>query len=196
MKEIKVSLRILIALFTFTLFTFVSEAAVIEYDAAASSGVTLNNTNILTTADRNFTGAGFADYGGAGSYVQWNSVAGSGDHTISFNYACRGTGRSAKLIVNGTTYATKDIPVTYDDNGDRTWVFVGAILSWENIPLSGSSNTIRLESIGNGPNIDKLLVEGLTPSLISNLDVKDVSNAGVWSIESNIQNGDLSHTSG
>ena len=109
----------------------------------------------ISTSQSGFTGTGFVDYGGNGSYVQWNNVP-SGTVDLKFRYTNGTTGnRSCALIVNGNTIASNNMA------GNGNWG------SWQTITFSGvnlpnTSNTIRLQanSSAGGPNLDKMDVLG------------------------------------
>ena len=110
-----------------------------------------------STAQSGYTGTGYFDFGGNGSFAEWNnvSVASSGNYDITFRYANGGTtNRSAALTVNGVARGTNN----FATNGSwSNWQTV----TFTNIPLNaGSSNTVRLaaNSSNGGPNLDNLSI--------------------------------------
>jgi hypothetical protein len=104
-----------------------------------------------------YTGTGYVDYGGAGSYAQWTVTrAAAGDATIGFRYA------------NGDT---KDRPLTVYLNGlsigTLAFAPTGSWTTWKtvtiNATLAAGSNTIRaVAGAATGANIDSLTITDTT----------------------------------
>ncbi|MBN2784607.1 MAG: carbohydrate-binding protein, partial [Pontiellaceae bacterium] len=107
-----------------------------------------------------YTGSGYADYGDAGSYVQWNNVAvsSSGTYGLFIRYATP-FDRPCELRVNGIYI------------GDLNFSSTGDWTAWKSeyaaVPLNSGSNYIRITAIGAGPNIDK--IEGAAQSIPTTL---------------------------
>lgn len=113
-----------------------------------------NYTNLNTCGGPATTASGvvFMDYGGGGSWIEWDNVIISKTETVDlvFRYACVYCPRRCDVIVNGTNMGTVAFPST-----DEWDIWLTDTIS---VPLVIGSNTIRLISIGNGPNLDKMTV--------------------------------------
>lgn len=106
-----------------------------------------------STAHTGYTGTGFADLGGNGTWIEWNNVtrATAGTANIVVRYANGGTAnRPVQLRVNGTLVGT------------YTQVPTGSWTTWQTqtLPatLSAGNNTVRLtvSTTTGGANIDKI----------------------------------------
>jgi hypothetical protein len=106
-----------------------------------------------SSAQPGYTGSGYFDMGGNGSWGQWNVNAPSaGTYNISFRFANGGgTNRSCFITVNGTNGSTQNFPSNGSWSNWQTATFTG-------ISLNAGNNTIRLtaNSANGGPNIDNL----------------------------------------
>lgn len=108
-----------------------------------------------------YSGAGFIDFGGQGSWIEWNAVQvrTGGVHELSFRYANGSdTDRSARILVNGRNASN----VSFDSTG-----------GWSNwghqsvrVRLQAGRNTIRVRANSGrgGPNLDMLTVAGAAHS--------------------------------
>ena len=132
-----------------TLFV-VEEDTMYEAEDYGGSGVTVKITHA------GFTGDGFLDYGGAGTYVQFDNVDGGmgGSCTLKIRYANGGTWtRRCKVNVNGV-----------DQPGEIAFPPTGAWNSWldtEPIEVNcepGNANTIQIIGLTSGPNMDHMEV--------------------------------------
>ena len=106
----------------------------------------------LRSADPGFTGTGFMDYGGNGTWVEWDGIEVSDDNwRTSFRYAIgTSASRQCEVIVNGASQGV----VTFPSTGSwSTWETVGFDVDLNPV------NTIRLESVGAGPNLDSITIE-------------------------------------
>ena len=120
----------------------------LQAEAATLTGGTSKQTN-----HANYTGAGFADYGGDGSAVQflYNATA-AGTATLSFRYANGGSSaRPLTIIVNGTAIGTI--------SGTST----GSWDTWQNFSISANvvagSNTIKaVAGAATGGNLDSMTI--------------------------------------
>lgn len=123
---------------------------------------TSQNGVLTGTNQSGYTGSGFADYGGIGTWAEWNNVSASsaGAATINFRFANGGTAtRNCTLLVNGVSAGTVSIGVT----GSWTnWVTTANIT----INLNSGNNTIRLtaSTSAGGPNVDKFDVSVSPPT--------------------------------
>jgi len=105
-----------------------------------------------------FTGSGFMDFGGNGTWIEWNNISAfeAGDYQLSFRYA-NGVGgsRHAAILVNGSSA------------GSASFAPSGGWASWRSevvkIRLRQGANTVRVQAdTGNGgPNIDHVAVTPL-----------------------------------
>jgi hypothetical protein len=101
---------------------------------------------------------GYADLGGAGTYVEFTGIAGTGAAaTVVIHYAngstASGDNRPCSISVNGGAAIALDFPQT---GGWSTWGTVTA-----NVTLANhSTNTLRVTvaTSAGGPNIDKIVV--------------------------------------
>jgi hypothetical protein len=96
----------------------------------------------------------YRDFGGNGSYLEWNNINGGtgGSASINFNVANAGTDiRRCKLYLNGIYMGEKTVPNT---GGWNTWQLWG----W-NVHLAPGNNVIRLvQSTTGGPNVDDMRI--------------------------------------
>jgi hypothetical protein len=102
-----------------------------------------------------FSGSGFVDFGGNGSYIEWNKVsaAAAGEYTLKVRYANAGAGpRPAAITVNGADAGAIDFASTTQWSN---WA-----VATLKVNLRAGSNTIRVTANTNsgGPNVDYLEV--------------------------------------
>jgi len=111
---------------------------------------------VVATNNAGYTGSGFLDYGGQGTYAEWNiSVASAGSYTFKFRYANGSTdNRQCEFKANGSA------------KGNVAFAPTGSWTNWSivefTVTLNAGSNTIRLTantSLG-GPNLDNFEVCG------------------------------------
>ncbi len=104
-----------------------------------------------------FTGSGFMDYGGQGTWIEWNDVDAprAGTRALTFRYANgSGSPRRASVIVNGNAI------------GEVPFAPTGAWTTWDEVaidaPLRAGTNAIRVIAATSrgGPNLDHLDVIG------------------------------------
>ena len=102
-----------------------------------------------------FTGSGFMDYGGNGTWIEWTDIqaAAAGEYELRFRYA-NGSGgdRSSDLIVNGSGQG----PAAFSPSGGwKTWTTTTA-----NVMLREGRNTLRVvaNTGRGGPNLDHVVV--------------------------------------
>lgn len=120
----------------------------------------------ITNSYPGYSGTGSIDYGGNGSYIEWNNVTGGGGEALlTFRYASGSSGnRPCDVIINGNNVGTIDFVPT------------GSFSTWEetnlNVTLNSGNNTIRLmaNSSSGGPNFDKMDVTDKTSVNISSFD--------------------------
>ena len=110
--------------------------------------------SVVASNNPGFTGSGFMDYGGAGSWIEWNNVnaPAAGRYTLSLRYANGGaSNRPLTVDVNATGVGT--LPATPTGAWD-TWSVAPLVVS-----LRQGPNTVRLTASGSaGPNVDHLEV--------------------------------------
>lgn len=128
-----------------------------------------------------YTGSGYADYGGNGSYVEWNNVSASssGTYRLSLRYAAGVDNRQCEVTVNGTSAG--NVPFAYTGSW-TTWVEQTI-----DVPLSaGSNNVIRVtaNTTSGGPNLDKMDVSASVSALIDeNFDSSTTGGAPAgWTV--------------
>lgn len=101
-----------------------------------------------------YTGDGFIDFGGNGTWIEWNniSVDKAGQYILEFRYAVADGTRQAAVIVNG------------QDMGDVSFDATGGWVNWNidniKVPLQKGNNTIRVmaNTDSGGPNLDHMTV--------------------------------------
>lgn len=110
------------------------------------SGCTIQSSN------SGYTGSGFVDMGGAGSWFEWHTVnASSGDKNLKFRYASNND-RLCNISVNGTVI------------GQINFLATGNWTTWSEasikVPLSSGFNTVRVTAAtsAGGPNVDQMTV--------------------------------------
>ncbi|MBN2163273.1 MAG: carbohydrate-binding protein [Pontiellaceae bacterium] len=106
---------------------------------------------LIASQHSGYSGDGYADFGSAGSYVEWNtvSVPRNGSYGTFVTYATP-FDRPCSVSVNGESVGQ----LYFDSTGDwSSWSAEYIIL-----PLKSGLNTVRITAIGSGPLVDK--VEG------------------------------------
>jgi hypothetical protein len=112
---------------------------------------TAQNGCSLASNNAGFTGSGFMDFGGNGSWIEWNNVsaAAAGSQTLTLRYANGGAAaRPAVVTVNGQLAGVVQFSAT------------GSWTTWKtaSIPVSlrSGANTIRVTANtgAGGPNVD------------------------------------------
>jgi len=105
-----------------------------------------------------FTGAGFIDYGGNGTWIEWNGIVASaaGQYKLSFRHANGSrANRGSALLVNGS------------NAGSVAFAPTGAWTTWRNenvtVMLRAGNNTVRVlaNSASGGTNLDHVAVTPL-----------------------------------
>ncbi len=131
-----------------------------RYEAESRSG---GQGCTQSRAHAGFTGSGFMDFGGNGSWIEWNAIQApaAGDYELSFRYANgRGENRSAAILVNGGSAGTVSFAPT---GGWPTWRSERV-----KVRLRQGANTVRVQAnTGNGgPNLDhvELIASGCAAS--------------------------------
>lgn len=125
----------------------------------------------VSTANPGYSGTGFMDFGGAGSYVEWTiSVSAAGGADFSFTYASGDVNvRKCDLIINGVNTGNVDFP------GTGGWSAWGST-SKNSLRLNNGNNTIRLvQTTSGGPNVDKLSIN-FTPDNSGSGNIKEAEN--------------------
>ncbi|MBI9018035.1 MAG: DUF1080 domain-containing protein [Phycisphaerae bacterium] len=122
----------------------------LDGDVYEAETVVMKNGTQAATNQRGYQGKGFADFGTAGSYVDFDNVlAGAdGQHKLTFRYAAADNNRACKLIINGKEVSTVKFPGT------------GSFENWKTVTVKATlkkgGNSIRVVSIAAGPNLDAL----------------------------------------
>lgn len=117
---------------------------------------TANNGCVRSTSNSGYTGTGYVDFGGNGTWMEWNNinVPTAGRYNLTLRYANGGTGsRQAAAIINGV------------NRGNASFNITGGWTKWATdtitVDLRQGNNTIRFQantSVG-GPNVDNMDVE-------------------------------------
>jgi|GEM_PF-4544844 len=121
---------------------------------------TLGGGTSVASGNAGFTGTGYADFGGAGSFAEFNvnSAGSGGPVNLIFRYA-NGSGgnRTSDIIVNGSVVASAPFPPT---GGWTTY-----LLQLSSGTFVQGNNIVRVQaSPGAGPNLDNLTVQSpMTP---------------------------------
>ncbi len=107
----------------------------------------------FSTGNSGYTGSGYVDYGGNGSWAEWTINLSGTSADLVFRYANgSGDNRSCDLIINGNNAGSVDFP---DTGGWASW----STTSFNGAGVSNGSNTIRLvanNSFNGGPNFDRI----------------------------------------
>mgnify|MGYP003377155771 CR=1 FL=1 len=101
-----------------------------------------------------YTGTGYMDFGGAGSVVELGNVdvPRYGKYKLTFRYANgTATNKTSKIAVNGQPAGQRDFPGT---GGWSTWKTTSPL----EVTLKKGINKIRVTSVGEGPNLDKVVI--------------------------------------
>ncbi len=122
-----------------------------------AENVAASNDVRISTYDPGFTGAGYIDFGGDGSWIEWRSieVPVDGKYQLTFRYTNgKAPDRRTRISVNGV------------NQGHLAFSSTGSWSTWKTetvaIPLKQGLNIIRLtadsgQGVG-GPNLDSMLV--------------------------------------
>ena len=127
------------------------DTAVVTLQAESA---TLAGGTVAASANKGFTGTGYADFGGANSSVTFTHVtrAAAGSTKLTFRYANGGiVNRPVSVSVNGAVAGS----VTFAPTGSLTTYLTVTL----NVNLLGGSNDIKLVATGtDGPNLDSMTV--------------------------------------
>ena len=123
-----------------------------QYEAeehTALSGVTIRADN------PGYTGTGYGDFGGSGTWLEWDNVKVTlgGTRTLHFRYASGSTPRPSALYINGAEVARLEFAPT------------GGWSQWEtesvDVRLKAGANSVRVLALNNGgTNLDHMKVGG------------------------------------
>ncbi len=116
---------------------------------------TAQSGSAVSTTYSGYTGSGYMNFGGIGTWMEWNNVnvATAGNYTLRFRYANRSS------IARGCTVRRNGSSV-----GSVAFTSTGAWTSWATatltVALNAGNNTIRVLSTSSngGPNLDKMEV--------------------------------------
>lgn len=115
-------------------------------DAATLSGV------VVLANYANYTGTGFADYGGQNTYVEWANVHAptAGSYALSFRYSLANSSRPCEVRVNGVSFGNTAFAPT---GNWAVWVVEN-----KTVTLQAGNNVVRLTAAtaSGGPNVDKM----------------------------------------
>ena len=121
------------------------EGSIYEAETAKLTGCTAEKTHA------GFQGTGYADFGDAGSSVEWDNVLADteGRYTLTFRYASP-SNRPCELVVNGAGVGRVEFAAT---GGWTTWKTVTTPVNFKT-----GRNAVKLAAIGAGPNVDAMAV--------------------------------------
>jgi len=126
-------------------------------NAYQAESATAQSGNVVAASYSGFTGTGYMDFGGTGSWMEWNNVkvATAGNYTLTFRYANRGSNaRTCTILRNGSSV------------GSVAFASTGSWTTWNTatltVALNAGNNTIRVlaSSSSGGPNLDKVELSG------------------------------------
>ncbi|HDS85250.1 MAG TPA: DUF1080 domain-containing protein [Phycisphaerales bacterium] len=124
-----------------------------KMDGAIYEAENANRMNDAQVADNHtgYQGTGFVDFGGAGSFVEWDNVLAdqAGEFTLTFRYAASDD-RPCNLLVNGEQVGR--IPFASTGNW-TTWQTVDV-----KVQFRTGRNAVRVVAVGQGPNLDAMAV--------------------------------------
>ncbi|MFW5829065.1 MAG: carbohydrate-binding protein, partial [Planctomycetota bacterium] len=138
-----------------------------------------------TTKTGNDSTGSFQDYGGSGTYIEWNNIDGGsgGEAMLDINYALGYASRFCDIYVNGESTPSVS-ELEFPNTGSwSTWDTVSA-----SVTLNSGSNTIRIQASPNsqGPNIDYMEVtvggSGGGATVIAEDDSDSVDEGGSKSV--------------
>ncbi|MBE0534701.1 MAG: DUF1080 domain-containing protein [Phycisphaerae bacterium] len=118
---------------------------VYEAESARMSGCS------KATNQAGFQGTGFADFGEAGTYIEWDNVLAddNGAYTLTFRYAAANN-RPCELFVNNRKV------------GDIAFASTGGWTNWKTVDvkvdMKKGPNFVKVAAIGAGPNLDAMAV--------------------------------------
>ncbi|MGB0523759.1 MAG: carbohydrate-binding protein [Flammeovirgaceae bacterium] len=138
--------KIYVLMTLLALFCYQSHAQTIQAETAnTQSGVS------IASNQSGANGGDYLDFGGNGTYAQWNvSYAAGTTADIVVRYSAGSGTRGLKLTVGGVDKGSKTL--TNTANWD-TWRTV----TWSNVTLN-AGGTIRLTAVGQGPNVDEFVI--------------------------------------
>jgi sugar phosphate isomerase/epimerase len=143
----------------------------VTFESHIDAGVVTSTGNSgLSTGNSGYTGAGYLDFGGWGTWVEWDnvSVPVTGSYRMDFRYANGGSrDRRTSVTINGENQGNVNFSPTAD------WT------NWSNdsivVTLNKGSNIVRLEANSSegtgGPNLDSMHI-----SLISSDNVGPIED--------------------
>ena len=107
-----------------------------------------------STSQPGYKGTGYMDFGGAGSVVEMGNIEipRYGKYKLTFRYANgTATNKTSKIAVNGQAAGQLNFPGT---GGWSTWKTTNPL----EVTLKKGINKIRVTSVGEGPNLDKVVI--------------------------------------
>lgn len=124
------------------------------YEAEAA---TSKSGCVIASNQPGFSGDGFMDFGGNGTWIEWNDVEvpADGQYTVTFRFGNgTATARSAAVLVNGSSAGTVPFGST---GGWSTWKTNSLTVT-----LHQGTNKIRLKAStgAGGPLVDRMKVKG------------------------------------
>ena len=126
-----------------------------EFIISQAEDYTSQSGCAVSSSHDGYTGNGYIDCGGAGTYIEWNNIkiTYSGTYAAYVSYAAP-YDRPCSVQVNGVTCGQIPCPATSDWDD---WS-----VSRIDLPFNIGMNNVRITCIGSGPNIDQLEICGVT----------------------------------
>ena len=113
---------------------------------------TANSGGSVDDAQTGYTGTGYFDMAGNGSWVEYTFTAAGGAYTLAIRYANGSAGnRTCNVITNGAPVSNNFVPT-------------GSWTTWQettsNVTLNAGTNTVRIQvtTASGGPNVDRLIL--------------------------------------
>jgi hypothetical protein len=125
----------------------------------AETAATLGGGTVASTNNKGYLGTGYADFGGAGSFAQFNvNRPAAGNASLAIRYANGSSAnRPYRLVLNGLNIGTFSC---YPTGSGSTW----QTLALTNVSLAGGINTIRFVAVGAGVDLDQLTITPIVES--------------------------------
>lgn len=130
----------------------------------------------IQTLDAGYTGTGYVDYGGSGTWIEWNNVNASTSEsfTLTFRYANGSTvNRTCEVKVNGVSVSSISFAPT---SGWANWTTVSIAAN-----LNSGNNTIRVTATtsSGGPSLDKMDVATSSQSRLKSAKINSIEKTGL-----------------
>jgi hypothetical protein len=119
----------------------------------------------ISAANSGFTGTGYVDYGGNGSWIEWNNItrSSSGSVKIYFRYANGSTGnRQCEVLINGAVIGN----IAMKPSGG--WTVWGLDSITATIPAGTNTIRVMANTSSGGPNLDRININDIISTSMRN----------------------------